>query len=259
MSLELFLQSNGYEIEGRWMPRVTTITSIISKPNLARYYAQHPNLLAAQRALALAADWGTIIHEAAESVLKGESFVMDARIAPSIQKFREWLGQHDIQVLNPQEDIERRVFDTQNNYAGTIDIFAQVNGKRGIIDIKTGSGIWDEYYLQTAAYLNAYNKNVERKRRGTTRWILRIDQYQRCEGCLAKLRTKDGTVRIRGGKRFCNHQWCAPTAEIQFKELPNYERDLEAFFAAKDVWEWYNRNWLKKIPNYPHNLHATIS
>src|SRR3989344_8911485 len=249
MSLELFIRDCGYEINGEWMPRVTTITSVISKPNLARYYAMHPNLYAAQRALAMAADWGTLTHEALESVLKAEPFIIDARVGPSVSAFRKWMGEHEI-VLVHTEDIERRVHEPENRYAGTIDIFARVDGKVGVIDIKTGNGIWDEYSLQTAAYLNAYNKNVEASRRGQARWILRVDQFQQCEGCLARKRSKDGTARVRGGNKFCNHQWASPIAEIEFKELENYERDFEAFLATKEVWAWYNRNFLKKVKNY---------
>ena len=250
MSIDFFIKNCGYEIEGFWIPRVTTITSIISKPNLARFYAQYPNIYAAQRALLQSADWGQATHEALENVLRGEPFVIDPRVSPSVSAFRGWLQQHTVELLDTG-DIERRVVDFENRYAGTIDILARVDGVIGVIDIKTGSGIWDEYYLQTAAYLNAYNKNVEETRHGLTRWILRVDQHQECLGCMAQRRDKDGTSRVTKGKKSCNHQWSSPKADIEFKELDGYEQDLEAFLAAKQVWEWYNKKILKKIPIYP--------
>ena len=130
---------------------------------------------------------------------------------------------------------------------------AVVQERRGIVDLKTGNGIRDEYSLQTAAYLNAYNKGVAKKLQASTRWILRIDQYEECKGCFAKKKEKDGKVRISEGKEWCNHQWSLPTGEAEFLELKGYEEDLQAFLAAKEVWEWYHRSFLKKVANYPKN------
>ncbi|MBI2577699.1 MAG: PD-(D/E)XK nuclease family protein [Candidatus Wildermuthbacteria bacterium] len=252
MSLDFFIKNHGYETAGFWLPRVTTITSIISKPNLIQYYARHRNIFAAQRALALAADWGTMVHEGIENVLRGESFVIDPRISPSVSAFRVWMREHDIEVVGEHGGIERRVTDLEHRYAGTIDIIAKVDGRVGVIDIKTGSGIWEEYYLQTAAYLHAYQEHEENNLKDATRWILRVDQYQECEGCLAQRRDKDGTQHVKGGKKFCNHQWTPPKADVEWKELEGYEHDAKAFLAAKEVWEWYNKKWLQKISLYPH-------
>lgn len=261
MSLEELKEKYGYEIGDIWMPRVTAITSIVSKPNISRFYAEYPSLSAATEGLMNSVDWGILTHSTIERILKGENFQIDEKIAPSIQAFQKWQKENAVKLQDPERDIERRVFDREHLYAGTIDVIAEVRGDIGIIDIKTGNGIWEEYSLQTAAYLNAYNKSRENllpfsqnDGRCEKRWILRIDQYQECIGCLAKRRTKAGKPRIKGGKLFCNHQWGPVKGEVEFKELKNYEDDLDAFLAAKEVWEWYNKKWLKKIPNYPKNF-----
>ena len=155
-------------------------------------------------------------------------------------------------------DIECKVYDFENGYIGTVDMVAEVRGKRGIIDLKTGNHIRDEYSLQTAAYLNAYNKGVQKKLQATTRWILRIDQYEECKGCFARKKEKDGKERISGGNEWCNHQWSLPTGEAEFLELEGYEEDLQAFLAAKEVWEWYHRSFLRKVANYQKNIVQTV-
>jgi hypothetical protein len=139
-------------------------------------------------------------------------------------------------------------------YAGTIDMVAEVQGTLGVVDLKTSNSMQDEYFLQTAAYLHAYNKGVSKKEQGKTRWILRIDQYQECRGCFARKIEKVGPERVTKGKASCNHQWGGAKGEVEFQELPDQEKDLEAFFCAKEVWEWSHRDMLKRIVNYPKNV-----
>lgn len=255
--MSLFREKNGYEIEGCWMPRVTAITSIVSKPGLSRYYEEFPDATTAEISLAKSADWGILTHLTIQKIISGEKQKVHSAIVPSVRAFLRWQKEHSFRVQDPGQDIERRVFDRDQAYAGTIDLLAEIDGAMGIVDIKTSSAVREEYSLQTAAYLNAYYKTI-----GQTlflrspaplekRWILRIDQYEECMGCLAKKRTKDGRSRVQGGKRTCNHQWSDPTAEIECKELTGYRQDLEAFLAAKELWTWYHRKSLKKIPNYP--------
>ena len=95
---------------------------------------------------------------------------------PTLRVFAQWQKEYTVGIIKPKEDIECKVYDFENGYAGTIDMVAEVRGRRGIVDLKTGNAIRDEHSLQTAAYLNAYNKGVKKKLKAKTRWILRIDQ-----------------------------------------------------------------------------------
>ena len=52
-------------------------------------------------------------------------------------------------------------------YGGTVDIYAKINGVYEIIDIKTGSGIYSDYFFQVTAYMELLRENgyeVERAR-----------------------------------------------------------------------------------------------
>ena len=240
MTVDFFKQKYGYEVEGVWLPRVTAITSMVSKSFL----------FASQGS----ADWGTLVHATIASTLKKEAVEALSSIQPSLNAFHGWQREYSVKIVDPHAHIETRVCDMDAGYAGTIDMIAEVRGVMGVVDLKTSNGMQDAYLLQTAAYLNAYNKGVSKKEQGKTRWILRIDQYQECRGCFARKKEKDGTERITKGKASCNHQWAGAKGEVEFQELPDQEKDLEAFLSAKEVWEWSHRDMLKRIANYPKNV-----
>ena len=240
MTVDSFKQKYGHEVEGLWMPRVTAITSFVSKNNV--FWGKS------------GPDWGVRIHEAVAKLLQGETNTQDPRILPSLNAFLEWQRTSAFEVLNPKEDVERLVVDEEYMYAGTIDVAGTVQGVFGLVDLKTSSGMREEYALQTAAYVNAYNKNAQKTKICKTRWILRIDQYAKCRGCFAKQRDRDEVGRVFEGNPLCNHVWGPQLGEVEFKELENHEQDLQAFLCAKEVWEWYNRDWLRKVPNYPKKI-----
>jgi len=253
-NLDWFKSKHGHEVGGLWVPRVTAITEIVNKPALLKYYAQQESYEAAQVLLQNSANWGTKTHNTVEHLLKGEDVKIDSLIAPSIQAFQDWLSQFDVVVANPQQDIEKMIFDPENLYAGRMDALLEVNGELGILDIKTGTGIWEEYYLQTAAYLNAHNKMASSKEIAKKRWILRIEQFQECLFCGAKKRGKSGTDVIKGGNPYCDHKFGPEKGIFEFKELPDNDNDIQAFLNAKSLWEWYNKDSLNKINNYPKKI-----
>jgi len=249
MSIDEFKSCNGHDIEGYWLPRVTSITNIISKPGLFRYYAMHKNFYSAQDALDCAASWGNLVHKAIENTLKQEGDI-DNQVQSSVDEFKKFMKKNRVKVLDPS-DIEKPISDFENIYSGTIDAVVQINGDLGILDIKTGSSIWDEYSLQLAAYMNAYNKSVPKKRQAKKRWILRIDQYDECEHCKAQRRIKNN--RITAGDKMCPHHFSETKTKLEFKELKDFNKDIEGFLSAKRLWEWSNRELLKEIKNYPKN------
>ena len=83
--------------------------------------------------------------------------------------------------------MEKQIVHFDERYAGTLDALALIDGKFGVLDIKTSQAIYRDYNLQTAAYMAAVqneHKNIQ------TRWILRIDQIKTCFDCGATLRQK---------------------------------------------------------------------
>lgn len=240
MTIDFFKHKYGYEIEGMWMPRVTAITSLASKVSMF-----------APRA---SADWGTLVHETIGKNLTGEAHDVDPRIAPTLAAFEQWKQEHYVE----KGTVEKRVFDPEYLYAGTVDFIAHIQGDPGVIDLKTSSMIRDEHLLQTAAYFAAYNKGAQGSFKCTKRGILRIDQFQECQGCLAKKRHKGRIDTVSEGNPVCNHQWTHIQGKVEFRELENHEEDFQAFLAAKELWEWYHREFLKRIANYPKKVTQKI-
>jgi len=239
-----FKEANGYTIDDVWYPRVTRIVSIKAKPALLRFYADAVNFQAAQNVTTKSAEEGTMVHEAAEALLLGKEPVVDPTIRPAIDAFRKFLDERNIQTS--PEYVEQRVWHPEHRYAGTVDALALIGGKFGVLDIKTSQGIYRDYNLQTAAYMEALNRKYPQLQ---TRWILRIDQIQQCRRCSATRRTKGGREKIRrNGTVFCSeHDWGEPIGVLEMREFPYWRSDFEAFLGAKRLWEWENEDWLKKV------------
>ena len=139
MSIDFFKQKYGYEIEGVWLPRVTAVTSLVSKSFLFSNQGS--------------ADWGTLVHSAIASILKKEVVGTLSSIQPSLAAFHEWQREYRVKILDPQTHIEKRVYDMEAGYAGTIDMVAEVQGTVGVVDLKTSNGIREEYFLLSLIHI----------------------------------------------------------------------------------------------------------
>ncbi|MBI5732863.1 hypothetical protein HY967_02820 [Candidatus Jorgensenbacteria bacterium] len=244
---EQFKQLCGYEIDGFWYPRVTKIVEIKAKPALYRFYARMGNFAEGERVKKQSATEGTLIHETVEGILLGKKPAIPSLIEPSIKAFMEFVLQKNIQV--DPEYIEKRLVNYEERYAGTLDAVALIDGKLGILDIKTSQEIYRDYNLQTAAYIAALKDQVKNLE---TRWILRIDQNRKCVHCGALLRSKGGKdqVKTTWGNPFmqaCVHEWGPLEGRIELKEFPYWHEDFQAFLGGKKLWEWENVEMLKQV------------
>ena len=240
--LKHFKAKTGYEIDGVWYPRVTSIVSIKAKPALYKFYADQGSFSMAESIKSKSADEGTLIHETIEAILGGKSVAIPSSIKPAVDAFVEFKKKNEIVPMK----VEERVVSKNHWYAGTVDVIGKLNGRLGILDIKTSYSIYRDYGLQTAAYVEAVRENNIFP---TTRWVLRIDQAKTCQKCGAKLREKGGNVKIRGGVNDCQHSWGPVLGDIEVKELDSFENDIKAFLACRNLWEWENDFWIKKIKN----------
>lgn len=255
-SLENFKNDNGYEYGGLWYPRVTSIVSIKAKPALYMFYASLPNYATGEAIKAKSAEEGTLIHDTIEAILrKGSAPTRDAvgaptfdvgvgipeSIRPAISAFLDFNNKNDLVA----HKIEERVVSKKHRYAGTMDVLADLNGKVGVLDIKTSVSIYRDYSIQTSAYIEALKEDTNLP--PLTRWILRVNQMKKCLRCPATLRDKGGREKIRGEKYACIHEWSEMQGECELQELKDFDHDIKAFLACKDLWEWENKYWLSKI------------
>lgn len=254
---EEFKTINGYEIDGVWYPRVTKILDIKSKPALDNFFKEMKSYQSAEDVKNKSAEEGSLIHMVIQKLAIGERVDIPEEISPAataFQKFNETRNIH----FHP-EYIERRIWSLRHRYAGTIDALASVDGKFGVLDIKTSTGFYSDYNLQTAAYVSALQefqikRALELPDDIGTRWILRVNQHQICRRCCATLRKKGGREKIRNGKNgnkvFCSeaeHEWGELQGEVELREFPYLYHDVKAFVAAKILWEWEHSYWLRQI------------
>jgi len=261
--IDEFRARSGYEIDGRWYPRVTRIVDMKAKPALLKFYAtmgyDKASLISQQ-----SAKEGTAVHEAVEAILLGRSPTVARSVSSSVQAFLDFIKKTPIKVLDSKH-VEKLVHHKKHGYAGTLDALAEIEGKFGVLDIKTSEGIYRDYNLQTAAYMAAL---VDEFKDLQTRWILRIDQNQQCLRCGAGMRTKGGRKKIKrpmsnghlfnngfhahyGVSKMCKvdeHDWGPIEGVVELKEIKDsWEEDFAAFLGAKALWEWEHRDWLVKM------------
>lgn len=236
-----FKNASGYEIDGVWYPRVTSILDIKAKPALYRYYADLPDFQTGEAIKAKSAEEGIMLHETVEAILKKEPVVIPDAIKPAVSAFMDFYGRNKLIA----HKVEERVVSKKHSYAGTVDVLAELNGKLGVLDIKTSVAIYRDYSIQTSAYIEAFKEDLTIP--PLTSWILRIDQAKRCLKCPATLRDKGGREKIRGEKGKCEHEWGPMQGEVELKELTTFNSDIKAFLACKSLWEWDNEYWLNKI------------
>lgn len=143
-----------------------------------------------------AADKGGIVHEWIQKHIAGEKPKMpiNQECLNAVGKFLEWERDHSVEFL----ESEKVLYSSKYNYAGTLDFIAKVDGKVMIGDFKTSTGIYDEYWLQVAAYQQAYQEE--------------FPEYE-IEGALIVRIGKDATLEVK------ERAW-------------DYELDREAFNAA---------------------------
>ena len=119
-----------------------------------------------------AADIGTLAHQWIEQHLRGNTLELPANEAArnSCCAALDWLGTHHHESVA----IEQRVYSKRHNFAGTVDYISNVDGALALVDWKTSSGIYPEYFLQTSAYVGAWEEETGQKIPG--RWLIRIDK-----------------------------------------------------------------------------------
>lgn len=246
-----FKSLSGYDIDGVWFPRVTKIVDIKAKPALYKFYAEMNNFAEGEAVKNQSASEGTLIHEAIEKIMLGDTPEVTPLIQPAVDAYLRFADTKNIQT--DREYVERRIVHLDERYAGTLDALALIDGKFGVLDIKTSQAIYRDYNLQTSAYVAALQREFNNLQ---TRWILRIDQSKKCMKCGATLREKGGRQKIKlpwinGGQsdraKNCEHAWGEVMGEVELKEFPYWHEDFQAFLGAKKLWEWENEYWLKQV------------
>ncbi|MEK9175465.1 MAG: hypothetical protein AAB795_02625, partial [Patescibacteria group bacterium] len=199
-----FKDTMGYHLEDGWYPRVTKILEVKNKSGLDQFFKEMESYAAVQEVKTKSAEEGTRVHEAIQGHMTGTLDTIPDDMIHIVDAFDVFNRKHGI-IFHP-EFVERRIWSGFHRFAGTVDALASIGDKFGVLDIKTSTGFFPEYNLQTAAYVLALQEFSIKQALGLprdieTRWVLRIDQNRTCNQCGSKLREKGGRAKIRPAHR----------------------------------------------------------
>jgi len=139
------------------VPGVTTITGLLNKPALVPW-ANRLGLqgIDSSKYRDKAADIGTLAHELVEQDLGGPKVDYSIysgdtidKAQNAVQSFYKW--QEGV-TLGTVHMIEAQLVSEEHRYGGTIDVYADIDGKSWLIDLKTGKALYWESAIQVAAY-----------------------------------------------------------------------------------------------------------
>jgi hypothetical protein len=240
-------KSRFYTVKGKDYPSVTTILSCIGKPALVAWAAKVERemvidvsadlYLACQsnppmsrigwitslnsrltkekahsKALKKAGEIGSEAHEWIEWQIKSQLLhevgpcpVISAPAMLAVAAWERWKESVNFKPLL----CEQAVWSEVHEYAGTMDLLAEVNGRPTLLDWKTGKAIYDESFLQNAAYRHA---------------LMEMGVYGAADGMIVRLPKLEGDP------------------EFEAKPVTTPEPELfKAFLCAMELWKWLNQ------------------
>ena len=198
---EYLCTKSHYLINGNEYHRVTHILGVISKPALIYWYAKN-GMKKCKQILHLRAEFGTTCHKLFEIMMAGgivNSKNYNEEMQTTISDFNTWRDEHEIE----SQGLEVHLWSETYKYAGTTDFIGLVDGKLTILDWKTSKAIYNEYWLQIAAYVHAFEELTG----------VKVDQV--------------GILCIRDGKTI----YKVKTYEEMIEHFP-------VFLASKVIFDW---------------------
>lgn len=143
---------------GTVVPGTTTITGLLNKPQLVKW-ANDLGLegIDSSKYTDESARIGTLAHAMIEADLKGEAPDLRAYSPEQVSlaenaclSWFEWKKQHEIVPVA----VETQYVSETLKYGGTVDCYCMLDGKATLLDFKTSKAIYQEYFVQLAAYRN---------------------------------------------------------------------------------------------------------
>lgn len=144
-TLLFFDKGHKYTVDGQELPSVSELCRFLSR----EIYGDIN-----QYTLDNAADRGTRVHKATESLDLYGKVDVDDDILPYVNAYLKFRGEHNVKW----EKVEYAAYHPDDGYAGTIDRYGLVDGKRALVDFKT---TYTVHKPLCAASLNFYRRILE--------------------------------------------------------------------------------------------------
>jgi hypothetical protein len=142
--------------DGEKVPGVTTVLQVLNKPALVKW-ANNLGLqgIDCNKFRDKMADIGTLAHLVVLDYFKGEQSDYSEYSKDDIDKaenclisFYSWVKENNVEPLA----VETQIISELYRYGGTIDLYCLLNGIPTLVDFKTGKAIYEEMFIQVAAY-----------------------------------------------------------------------------------------------------------
>lgn len=143
--LLFFDESHRYELDGEVLPSVS---------ELCRFLSREVYDSVSQYKLDKAAYRGTTVHKVCEALdLYGKAEISD-EYAPYIENYIKFRKEHSVKW----EFVEKSFYHVEKRYAGTIDRYGDMDGRKVLIDLKTSSVVQKKIAV---AQMNLYRWMLE--------------------------------------------------------------------------------------------------
>lgn len=223
VTIVYYPNSHQYKLDGKNLLSVTGILGVINKPMLIPWAVNQAvsflqghlgepitdELLAEaksqhEKVRDEAASLGHQVHEWCNGYLMGKEPPLpeDIRVMNGVLAFLKWVEEHDVKFT----ESEKLVYSKQCGYVGTMDAVAIIDGKKCVLDFKTGKGVYPEHHMQVAAYRHAAEE----------------------EG----MEFDGDSVIVQFGKE---------DGEFKVYPCPNHVDDLNAFLSALEIKKWQKK------------------
>jgi hypothetical protein len=183
MSDQRSTRKSGHYATGE--PSVTTILKVLDKPDLTRWlqmeifnatldgakdFTEASNKV---RAISLQAmDIGTRVHTFVEHLGKGIVPIKYPDLMLYYKAYHQWTLDYKPVIL----ENEITVTSKKLGYKGTLDLLVEIDGKKKLVDLKTGKGIYESVELQASAYRQAYEEERPGERKIDENWVLLLEK-----------------------------------------------------------------------------------
>jgi hypothetical protein len=144
-----------YEVNGVYVPGVTTILQEMSKPFLLTWANKQGLAGIDINKDREALDIGTIAHFLIDCHLNGNEPDLEDYAPVDVKKaqtafsaYLELEKKHGIKPIKNELQLISKVY----GYGGTLDLYCEIDGKKTLVDFKTSKAIYKEYHLQLSAY-----------------------------------------------------------------------------------------------------------
>lgn len=159
-NLIFYDDSHRYTVDGEEVPSVSELTRFLTR----EIYGEVNQLVLDQ-----AAERGTKVHKATEALDKFGSVEIDDGLVGYLKAY--------VQFLKDRKPEWEKIEWSVNNgtlYAGTIDRYGVIDGKSGIVDVKTTANIDKGHRVLYTAAQNLYRMAVEADKKVEFLYILQL-------------------------------------------------------------------------------------